>query len=97
MLGFTAMTVCQDGGGEETFSELRVCRGVGELSVTCLKGHSLVTPPLNILLNDLPNLLTLADKAKELFIVRGAPPRHPLVFPSLSSPSHPLSLSWLAT
>lgn len=41
--------------------------------MTCPKGHSSVTPPQNILLNDAPCLLTPADKARKHYTMRRSP------------------------
>jgi len=59
-----------------------------ELSMTCLKGHPSVTLLLNIPLNDVPFLLTPADKARKHYTVKRTPPRLLLLFFLLLS--HPL-------
>lgn len=42
------MAVCTGEGGGEVFSGLGGLKS--ELSMTCLKGHLSVTPPLNVLI-----------------------------------------------
>lgn len=74
-------------GRREVFSEVGGWKG--EPSMTCWKGQPSVTLPLNILLNDVPRLLTPTDKATKHYTVRRAPPHLRLFSPSLS----PRSLS----
>lgn len=76
-------------GRREVFSEVGGWKG--ELSMTCWKGQPSVTLPLNILLNDVPRLLTPADKARKHYTIRRAPPHLLLFSPSLSPRSHSLS------
>lgn len=75
-----------------------------ELSMTCWKGHSSVTPPLNILLNDVPRLLTPADKARKHNTVRSPPTSLSFIFsrrppcshsPSLTAPPPHSARSWI--
>lgn len=68
------MSLCTNEGGGEVFGGLGVGGLESELSVTCWKGHPSVTPPLNILLNDVPRLLTPADKARKHYTARRTPP-----------------------
>lgn len=63
---------------EEQLGEGRTCLK-SKLSANCLKGHSSVTQPLNIPLNDQPCLLTRTDKAKKRHTV-SRPPSHPHLF-----------------
>lgn len=84
------MAVCTEEGAGKYLAGWEGLKS--ELSMTCEKGHPSVTPPLNILLNDVPRLLTPADKARKHYTVRRAPPRLLLSFFSIFSP-HSLSLS----
>lgn len=58
-----------------------------------MEGSPLSDTPLNIPLNDVPRLLTPADKARKHYTVRRAPPRLLLFFFSLPPPSLTLLLS----